>query len=193
MTSLVRGRSEKEYDNRIEFPSRTSASSRTCWLTPRARMAHAVDFNRKHLARRALLVVDPEVLAGVGCKYGVEFEAQPSRAPARALNPLPSGAGRGLHRPVFCPPPSRRADPAPDPGHQGLESRGARPAPTSEGAGAAGEAGSLAAERSPDPERVSVRNPTSVSHARRGSTQPRDEGKHYRRYARGGGRRRQPR
>jgi hypothetical protein len=40
----------------------------------------------------------------VGCKYDVEFESQPSRADARALNALTSGAGRALLRPVFRPP-----------------------------------------------------------------------------------------
>jgi N-6 DNA Methylase len=51
---------------------------------------------------------------GVGCKYDVEFESQPSRADARALNALTSGAGRALLRPVLRPPPGHRADQAPD-------------------------------------------------------------------------------
>jgi|SRR5450759_3622908 hypothetical protein len=37
-------------------------------------------------------IIDPD--DGVGFKYDVEFEAQPSRANASTLNPLPSGCRR---------------------------------------------------------------------------------------------------
>ena len=87
-------------------------------------------FDRRGRQRFACLPLSsglpPRLQRRVGCKYDVEFESQPSRADARALNALTSGAGRALLRPVLRPPTGHLADPAPDQRHQGVGSRGTR-------------------------------------------------------------------